>query len=256
MKIIAIIGSPKKGNTYSIIKVIEEQLLEITQTEFECILLNDAHIENCVGCFNCVQNGHEYCPLKDDIDLILAKIQNANGVIFASPAYNFNVTAIMKNFIDRLAYNGHRPQFFSQDLMIVATAAGTGTSEVIGYLEKFVGKLWGFKTITKLEITTLPNIRIIITKDIIKKIGSRTQKYIGNLNNRAWHPSYHHIDQFNTMRSLWSLEKMKNSFPKDYAYYQSLKNDKFYIDTKVNVISYYITNIKAKLLGKIFERVL
>jgi multimeric flavodoxin WrbA len=36
-------------------------------------------------------------------------MQEADGVIFASPGYTANVSGLMKNLMDRLAYTAHRP---------------------------------------------------------------------------------------------------------------------------------------------------
>jgi multimeric flavodoxin WrbA len=59
-------------------------------------------------------------------------MMNADGIIFVSPAYANNVTGLMKNFIDRFAYVGHRPNFFNQCPMLVATT---------GYTEKTLNTL-------------------------------------------------------------------------------------------------------------------
>lgn len=84
---------------------------ELGNIEFNYLFLKDINLKRCVGCFSCLQKGKNLCPLKDDRDKVFQQIMDSDGVIFASPAYNFNVTSLMKNFIDRFAYLGHRPQF-------------------------------------------------------------------------------------------------------------------------------------------------
>lgn len=77
--------------------------------EFEHLCVKDADLGYCRGCLNCFTKGESYCPLKDDRQSIEQKMLDADGVIFLSPNYAGNVSAMMKNFIDRFAYVGHRP---------------------------------------------------------------------------------------------------------------------------------------------------
>ncbi len=46
----------------------------------------------------------ERCPLMDDRERIEKQILASDGVIFASPVFAMNVTALMKKFLDRFAY--------------------------------------------------------------------------------------------------------------------------------------------------------
>jgi hypothetical protein len=107
MKVIAIIGSPRKGNTYRAIRRIEENMKTTGDVEFEYLWLKDAGLANCKGCTVCFPKGEQRCPLKDGRAEIEQKMLAADGVIFASPNYVSNVSGLMKTFIDRFAYAGH-----------------------------------------------------------------------------------------------------------------------------------------------------
>ena len=99
MKILSINGSRrKKGNTEHLIQSI---LSPITQgeTQTESIFLGDYNIGACTGCEGC--SGSWECVIKDDFVQIVKKIDEANGVILASPTYWYSVTSDMKRFIDR-----------------------------------------------------------------------------------------------------------------------------------------------------------
>ncbi len=127
MKILAIMGSPrKKGNTYKVVQEIEERMKEMGDLEFEYLFLKDANLEPCRGCHTCLLKGEDLCPIDDDRPKIEEQILNSDGVILASPVYLFNVSALMKKFLDRFAYVCHRPRFFNQYLMSVSTAGGSG----------------------------------------------------------------------------------------------------------------------------------
>ncbi len=79
--------------------------------ETEIVRLSDYRFEPCRGCKVCFSRGEEFCPLKDDRDVLVDKIKVSDGVVFASPKYSFQVSAFMKLFLDRLGYAFHRPQF-------------------------------------------------------------------------------------------------------------------------------------------------
>ena len=66
-QVLAIIGSPRKmGNSYKIVKRIEERMRTLGDVEFNYLFLRDAHLELCRGCWSCLSVGDDRCPLKDD----------------------------------------------------------------------------------------------------------------------------------------------------------------------------------------------
>jgi multimeric flavodoxin WrbA len=119
-QVLVIIGSPRKmGNSFKIVKRIEKRMRTLGDIEINYLFLRDAHLELCRGCWSCLSVGDDRCPLKDDREAIEKLMLDADGVIFASPVYALNVTALMKNLLDRFAYTLHRPRFFRQKAMIV-----------------------------------------------------------------------------------------------------------------------------------------
>ena len=112
MKVLAIVGTYRKGRTID--TAVDEALRGARQTgaETEKILLLDKHIEFCTNCRTCTQNaGTERgrCEINDDMSSILDKLDQADVYVFASPINFFNVTAIMKRFIERLTCYGYWP---------------------------------------------------------------------------------------------------------------------------------------------------
>src|SRR5512138_2564312 len=93
MKVTAFIGSGRKKHTYNATEQFLQKLQSLGDIEYEIILLSDYHLETCKGCRLCIDKGEELCPLKDDRDLLIEKIMNLDGVIFASPNYSFQVSA-------------------------------------------------------------------------------------------------------------------------------------------------------------------
>ena len=101
-----IVGSYRKGG---IIDSAVSAILngaEAKGAETKKIYLVDKRIEFCKNCRSCVQEKtyetRGKCMHNDDMEEILREIDNANGVVLGAPINFFNVTALMKRFIERL----------------------------------------------------------------------------------------------------------------------------------------------------------
>jgi putative NADPH-quinone reductase len=70
----------------------------------ELVFLSEHHVGLCRGCKACFIRGEAHCPLHDDRDLLIEKLTRSDGVVFASPVYSFQVSALMKAFLDRLGF--------------------------------------------------------------------------------------------------------------------------------------------------------
>ena len=100
-RILAVGASPRKnGNTDHLIARAAEGVRS-GGLEVEVVQLRDYSITPCVGCERCRKKYP--CPkLMDGMQILYPKIFEARGLILASPTHNYNVTAWMKAFIDRL----------------------------------------------------------------------------------------------------------------------------------------------------------
>ncbi len=98
--------------------------------------------------------GEERCPLKDDRDLLIEKMMTSDGVVFASPNYSFQVSAIMKTFLDRLGFVFHRPRFHGKTFTSIVVQGFYGGGKIVKYLE-FVGAGLGFNVVKGSCITAL-----------------------------------------------------------------------------------------------------
>jgi NAD(P)H-dependent FMN reductase len=134
VRVIAILGSPRKeGNGTNLVREIEKRMNASDRVEFEYLHLVDADLKMCRGCFKCISHSEDRCPLQDARKEIEAKIDAADGIILVSPGYVQNVSGLMKNFMDRMAYTNHRPRFFGKKMMIVANG-GAGLDKTLGAL--------------------------------------------------------------------------------------------------------------------------
>jgi multimeric flavodoxin WrbA len=99
LKALAILGSPRiKMNTDILLdKVIDG--LEDRDVFVEKIELRKLNIHPCIACGACEKTGN--CFMKDDMNLLYNKFDEADIVVFASPLYFNSVTSMSKIMIDR-----------------------------------------------------------------------------------------------------------------------------------------------------------
>lgn len=75
--------------------------------EADMVMLRDQTIGYCINCLKCygfVGEGISPCSLKDDMDDLIPRIVEADGVLFASPVHNGFVTGLMTVFWERLSW--------------------------------------------------------------------------------------------------------------------------------------------------------
>ena len=126
----------KKGNTARIVQMVEAQAQALAARrnaplEFETLYLGDLDMRPCRGCRACFDRGEDRCPMKDDLPLIRAKMDAADGLILASPVYVNDVNGVAKTWIDRLAYLCHRPALAGKCAYLIATVADSPTGHAL-----------------------------------------------------------------------------------------------------------------------------
>lgn len=102
MKVLAINSSPhaENGCTAKMLQYILAGMQEAGATT-EVVNLGKLKINPCLGCFNCWFKTPGKCVINDDVAEILQKYLDADFIIFASPLYFYNVSGLMKNYLDR-----------------------------------------------------------------------------------------------------------------------------------------------------------
>lgn len=249
-KIVAIIGSPRKGETYKAVRELEQKLKSYEEMDFGYALLKNVYLERCRGCGVCLEKGEEYCPLKDDRDGIFNSMMESDGIIFASPVYSLQVTALMKNFFDRLAYVFHRPCFFHKSCLPIVTQGFYGDRDVLKYLET-VAHFWGFRVCPGLGIT-LPSC-IAQQQKNKTLIEEAAERFYRDLYSPTPSPGINDLMMFRMIRSTKPF--IADVMPRDYEYFKErgwLESPYFY-DTKLNLVKRLIgawADGQAVKLGK------
>ncbi len=250
MKIVVLMGSPRKGNTFRACEEFREHLQKICPAEFEYIWLRDAHIEPCTGCFVCFPRGEDKCPNRDDdVRLIEQKMLDADGVIFASPVYSANVSGQMKTFIDRISYTGHRPRFFEKKAFFLVTTGIMGADDVLKYM-KTLAWAWGFECAGTAGLITpngvIPPYRVEINTRLLRDAAGTFSATL--LRTTPRRVRIMDVIAFYGARGI--LSQTETVSPADYQYWKSrgwLSPDaNWFLDVPLNPL--------YRAIGKIVER--
>lgn len=236
-------GSPRKGDSYRVTKRVEAEIQKHGPVEFEYLFLKDLNLQPCRGCFNCIGKGKELCPIKDDRLMIEEKMLQADGIIFAFPGYVMNVSALIKNFIERFAYTFHRPQFFQQKVLLISTEGPRAVNMALKYLTEL--KYAGFSISHKLGVTVMPWLPGKVLKDkIARDVSIAARKFYTSLQVTALPtPAFAQVISFNFFKR--AAVDTKEYFSADFNYYNDLKD--YYYPAKISLLK----RITAALITKL-----
>jgi multimeric flavodoxin WrbA len=187
------------------------------EVETEIVRLSKHTLQVCRGCKACCDKGEETCPLKDDRDLLIDKMTASDGVIFASPNYSFQVSALMKMFLDRLGFALHRPRFFGKTFTSIVAQGIYGGKKIAGYLD-FVGNGLGFDTVKGSCITTLEPMTEKQQRKIDKTLARQARQYYAKLSQPGY-PAPTWIDLLVFRMSRTKMRLMLDPSYRDYTYY-------------------------------------
>lgn len=123
MKVLAINGSPRNENGCTT-KILKPLLagMEEAGAQTEIIYLGKAQIHNCIGCMSCWTKTPGKCVFNDDMEALLQKYIAADLYIIATPLYVFNVSGLMKNFMDRTIPLARLTKLENKKLLLVSPA--------------------------------------------------------------------------------------------------------------------------------------
>jgi multimeric flavodoxin WrbA len=99
MKILAVCGSPRKGNTEWMLNDLLDKLSK-KGAEGELLLLRKLDIKRCAGCLLC-EDRKGICRIQDDMQTLYPKILGSDAIILGTPVYFEMISGMLKNFMDR-----------------------------------------------------------------------------------------------------------------------------------------------------------
>ena len=216
--ITAFVGSArKKGFTSTATRQFLDNLQSFGDIKGEIVFLGDYHLGVCRGCKSCFLRGEERCPLKDDRDVLIEKMMASDGVVFASPNYSFQVSAIMKTFLDRLGFVFHRPRFHGKVFTSIVAQGIYGGGKIVKYLD-FVGAGLGFNVAKGSCVTALEPIAEKDRRKMEEVLARQSRRFHEELLKPAFPaPSFFQLLGFRMART--SIRMTLGDDNRDYTYY-------------------------------------
>ncbi len=244
-RVTAFIGAPRKRSTYDAVLQFLKNLQSLGDVEYEIVALSNYRLGMCRGCQRCFRKGEEHCPLKDDRDVLIEKLMASDGVVFASPNYSFQVSALMKVFLDRLGFVFHRPRFFGKTFTSIVVQGIYGGTRIVRYLD-FVGNGLGFNTVMGTCVTALDPMTEKEQQRIDRALAGLSRRFHERLARPAFPvPALLNLMAFRMVRT--SMKLLLDDSYRDYAYF----TDKGWFESEY----YYPTRLGPlkKAAGSLFD---
>ena len=254
MKVTAFIGSARKKSTYHAVRQFLLNLQSLGDVEYEIVTLSDFTLETCHGCKMCFEKGEEFCPFKDDRDILIDKIIHSDGVVFATPNYSFQVSALMKIFLDRLAFLFHRPRFFGKAFTSIVVQGIYGGGKIVKYLD-FIGNGLGFHTVKGCCLTALEPMTVKEQKKIDKILGQQSRQFYPQLTKPHYPvPSLFQLMIFRMSRTGIQCELDENN--RDYSYFKEKDwfNSGYYYPVKLGLFQKWAGNVFDAMSASMAKR--
>jgi multimeric flavodoxin WrbA len=253
-KVTAFVGSARKKHTYDAVTQFLGNLQSLGDVESEIVVLSDYRVETCRGCKVCFDRGEELCPLKDDRDLLIDKIRSSDGVIFASPTYSFQVSAIMKIFLDRVGFVFHRPRFFGKTFTSIVVQGIYGGDRVVKYLD-LCGNALGFNTVKGSCVLSLEPMTEKQRQKTARVIARHSREFHERLAGRPYPaPTLFKLLVFRMSRT--SLKLILDDSFRDYRYYadQGWFESDYYYPVRLNAFKKVTGTLFDSLAARIARR--
>jgi len=155
-KLIAFIGSPRKGgNVDTIVNEILRGAKE-KNIETKIYYLNEMNIRPCQSCLYCRKPESNNCCIKDDMKPVYEDIKTAEYLVLSSPVYIHQISGLLKNLLDRfypLTDHNHKPRFgIKKTIFVYSQAAPVPLifNRYFRYTEKSL-KAMGIKPIKRIK---------------------------------------------------------------------------------------------------------
>ena len=122
-RVLILAASPRKNGNSTILALKAAEGVKAEGGEADVVEIGHLKIAPCNACDSCLAKPEAGCVIKDDMQPLYAKIRAAQGIIFATPVYWFNMSAQMKLVIDR-AYAIQDKEYFAftgKDVGVILT---------------------------------------------------------------------------------------------------------------------------------------
>ena len=134
LKVLMLNGSPHtNGNTAVALREMEAIFKE-NDIDVETVVLGNRDIRGCVACGSCAKTGK--CVFDDGVNELAPKLQEADGLVIASPVYYASANATLIACLDRLFHSTSFDKSMKVGASVVCARRG-GCSATFDELNKF-----------------------------------------------------------------------------------------------------------------------
>jgi multimeric flavodoxin WrbA len=165
MKILALNGSFRKnGNT----EILLKQALMGAESEgasVEMIRLTDYKIGPCRGCGLCLFRENVCQVQDDDVPFIFSKVDECDGMILGSPCYFLELTAVVKQLIDRCWILGHKLEKIRKPAAVIVPYATRGWIPYVSFQSNILLNLMGMVKINEITVCTQGISEVVLDQE-------------------------------------------------------------------------------------------
>ncbi len=144
MKVLNILGSPRKNGNSTTLAEAFAKAAESAGAEVSTVRLNDLEYRGCQACYVC-KSKLDKCVLKDDLAPVLDEMHDADIIVLATPVYYGDITGQAKQFFDR-TFSLLTPEFKTGPVrsrlskgksMVMITTQGEGEEMFTDIFERY-----------------------------------------------------------------------------------------------------------------------
>lgn len=134
MKVLMLNGSPRSNGNTAIALREMEAVFRDAGVETEIVQVGNKAIRGCIACGRCYETGR--CVFEDAVNELAPKLEEADGLVVASPVYYASANATLIACLDRLFYSTHFDKTMKVGASVVCARRG-GCSATFDELNKY-----------------------------------------------------------------------------------------------------------------------
>jgi Multimeric flavodoxin WrbA len=222
MRILEICGSPRQdGNTEYIIELCKQKIYDLykAKDKIDCDIISiyNSNISWCKGCRICFNVSESKCPHNDELLIIKKKMEEADIIIVGSPVYLEDISGAMKNWMDRMAFNCHRPFLIGKPVYVYTTSAAVASKHAITSMKRAIIS-WGGNVINNDNFIMGQKMNREVAKTTYEKIiEKRMHRMIEAYKRKS--VTLYSLISFGTQKRYWK----RKEHTADYNYWVKMK---------------------------------
>ena len=134
MKVLMINGSPRKGGNTAAALDEMKQVFEAEGIEVEIVEIGTSAIQGCIACGTCSKK--DCCVFDDAVNETAKKLEEADGLVVATPVYYASANGSLISFLDRLFCSNHADKTMKVGAAIAVARRG-GLTATFDELNKY-----------------------------------------------------------------------------------------------------------------------